>query len=137
MEVIVVQAFFMRMMLPPELCNNVTDFIKECDVNDGNKVYYPTKGGIPYMKVTVEKINQEDLKKQGVFSWPIWQKEISDFDWYYDTTEQFYVLEGEVEVETEDGQKVVFGPGDFVTFPKGVKCRWHVKKPIRKHYNFK
>ncbi|MGB4270247.1 MAG: cupin domain-containing protein [Spirochaetota bacterium] len=89
------------------------------------------------MKVTVEKINEADLKKQGVFSWPIWQKEISDFDWYYDTTEQFYVLEGEVEVETEDGQKIVFGAGDFVTFPQGVKCRWHVKKPIRKHYNFK
>lgn len=89
------------------------------------------------MKVTVEKINEADLKKQGVFSWPIWQKEISDFDWYYDTTEQFYVLEGEVEVETEDGQKIVFGAGDFVTFPQGVKCSWHVKKPIRKHYNFK
>jgi len=24
-----------------------------------------------------------------------------------------------------------------VTFPEGVKCTWHVKKPIRKHYNFK
>ncbi len=89
------------------------------------------------MKVTVEKINEADLKKQGVFSWPVWEKEVSDFDWYYDTTEQFYVLEGEVEVETQDGQKIVFGPGDFVTFPKGVTCRWHVKKPIRKHYNFK
>ncbi len=54
-----------------------------------------------------------------------------------DTTEQFYVLEGDVEVETEDGQKIKFGANDFVTFPEGVKCTWHVKKPIRKHYNFK
>lgn len=43
---------------------------------------------------------------------------ISDFDWFYDTTEQFYVLEGEVEVDTVDGQKVRFGAGDFVTCPR-------------------
>jgi len=89
------------------------------------------------MKITVEKIKEDVLKKQGILSWPIWQKEISDFDWFYDTTEQFYVLEGEVEVDTVDGQKVRFGAGDFVTCPKGIQCTWHVKKPIRKHYNFK
>lgn len=89
------------------------------------------------MKVKVEKINEEELKKKNVFSWPIWQKEVSDFEWYYDSTEQFYVLEGRVEVDTDEGQKIVFSKGDFVTFPKGVKCTWHVKEPIRKHYNFK
>jgi uncharacterized cupin superfamily protein len=38
-----------------------------------------------------------------------------------DTTEQFYVLEGDVEVETEDGQKIKFGTGDFVTIPRRRK----------------
>lgn len=89
------------------------------------------------MEVKVEKINEDELTKKNVFSWPIWQKEVSDFEWYYDSSEQFYVLEGKVEVDTDDGQKIVFGKGDFVTFPKGVKCTWHVKEPIRKHYNFK
>jgi len=30
--------------------------------------------------------------------WPTWTKEVSTFDWYYDEPEQFYVVEGEVEV---------------------------------------
>ncbi|RKX55019.1 MAG: cupin, partial [Thermotoga sp.] len=26
------------------------------------------------------------------------------------------------------------GEGDFVTFPKGMKCTWKVLKPIKKKY---
>ncbi|MEJ5362977.1 MAG: cupin domain-containing protein [Spirochaetota bacterium] len=89
------------------------------------------------MTVTIEKLKNEDLQKRGVFNWPIWEKDVSTFDWFYDSTEEFYVIEGEVEVTTNDGQKIEFKAGDFVTFPKGVQCTWTVKKPIRKHYNFK
>ncbi len=85
-------------------------------------------------KVHVEKPTEEKLKELGVFDWPIWEKEVSEFDWYYDSPETFYVLEGEVEVELEDGSKVRFGAGDLVTFKEGVRCRWKVLKPIRKHY---
>ena len=31
---------------------------------------------------------------------------------------------------------VKFGKGDFVQFPKGLKCRWQVTKSIKKHYQF-
>ena len=86
------------------------------------------------MKVKIEKPTEEKLKELGVENWPIWEKEVSTFDWYYDTNETFYVIEGEVEVELDDGTKVSFGAGDLVTFSEGVKCTWHVKKPIRKHY---
>ncbi len=89
------------------------------------------------IKVTVEKLQKEDLQKRGVFQWPIWEKEVSVFDWVYDSTEEFFVIEGDVEVTTHDGQKIEFKTGDFVTFPKGVQCTWNVKKPIRKHFNFK
>ncbi|MCX7677658.1 MAG: cupin domain-containing protein [Spirochaetes bacterium] len=88
------------------------------------------------MKVKIEKKSHDELKKDGVFSWPIWTKEVSDFDWYYDTQEKFYLIEGEVDVELDDGSTVHFEAGDFVTFSKGVRCRWHVKKPVRKHYSF-
>lgn len=67
--------------------------------------------------------------------WPTWSKEESTFDWYYDEPEQFYVLEGEVEVTLDDGTKVSFGAGDMVRFAAGVRCTWHVKRRIRKHYN--
>ena len=89
------------------------------------------------MKIDITKPNIEDMKKEGVMSWPIWQKEVSRFDWHYDETEECYLLEGKVVVETEDGEKVEFGKGDFVTFPRGLSCVWNIKEPVKKHYNFK
>ena len=88
------------------------------------------------MNVTVERPTQESLKERGVFSWPIWEKEVSKFEWHYDETEQCYFLKGKVVVETKDGNNVAIESGDFVTFPKGLSCVWHVKEPVRKHYNF-
>ena len=89
------------------------------------------------MKIEVEKLTEEELKSRDVSSWPIWEKEVSRFDWHYDSTEECYLLEGEVVVETEDGESVKFGKGDFVTFPKGLSCVWHVKQPVKKRYNFR
>ena len=71
----------------------------------------------------------------GVLSWPIWTCEISEFDWEYDDKESCYLLEGEVVVSTSL-ETVKFSSGDFVVFPKGLKCRWKVIKPVRKHYTF-
>ncbi|MFH1407167.1 MAG: cupin domain-containing protein [Candidatus Omnitrophota bacterium] len=88
------------------------------------------------MQIKIEKLSQEDIKKKGVESWPIWEKEISRFNWLYDTTEECYILEGKVTVETKEGEKLDFGSGDFVTFPKGLSCVWDIKSPVRKHYNF-
>jgi hypothetical protein len=89
------------------------------------------------MKIKIEKPSEEMLKSLNVHSWPIWTKEVSKFDWHYDETEQCYILEGKVIVETPDGEKVEIKAGDFVTFPKGLSCIWDIKEPIRKHYNFK
>ena len=89
------------------------------------------------MKIQVEKLDPKDLEQRGVTSWPTWEKEVSRFDWHYDSTEECYLLEGEVVVETEDGTRVEFGKGDFVTFPRGLSCVWEVKQPVRKHFNFK
>jgi len=89
------------------------------------------------MEIVVRRLTQEELKKQGVFSWPIWEKEASRFPWSYDSIEECYFLEGDVTVDTKDGKSVSFGKGDFVTFPKGLSCTWNIKKPVRKHYNFR
>ncbi len=86
--------------------------------------------------IKIEKKGKDELKGMGVFSWPIWEKEVSTFDWHYDTTERCYILEGRVRVEPTDGKAVEFGPGDFVTFPKGMDCVWKVSKAVRKHYQF-
>jgi len=89
------------------------------------------------MKIEVEKATKDYLENKEVSSWPIWEKEVSRFDWHYDSTEECYLLEGEVVVETEDGERVEFGEGDFVTFPKGLSCVWDIKQPVKKHYNFR
>ena len=52
------------------------------------------------MKIEIQKVSEEDLEKKDVKSWPIWKKEISRFDWYYDDTEECYLLAGKVIVET-------------------------------------
>jgi uncharacterized cupin superfamily protein len=89
------------------------------------------------LDIKVEKLKKDELEKKGVFSWPVWNKETSRFDWHYDEIEECYFLEGEVIVETKDGKKVSFGKGDFVSFPKGLSCTWDIKEPVKKHYNFR
>ena len=88
------------------------------------------------MQITVTKPTEEQLKKQSILSWPIWEKEVSTFGWRYDQTEVCYFLDGEVEVEIAGGKKVSMGKGDLVTFPKGLECTWCIKSDVRKHYNF-
>jgi len=95
------------------------------------------KKGVNMEPIKVEKVSKDKLKEMGIFAWPIWEKEASRFPWSYDQMEMCYILEGEVMVETKDGKKVTFGAGDFVTFPKGLECTWEIRKPVRKHYNFK
>lgn len=88
------------------------------------------------MTIEVKKLSQEELEKLGVKNWSIWEKDESSFDWYYDSKEMCYLLEGDVEVEVPSGEKVRIQQGDFAVFPQGLSCRWNVKKKVRKHYNF-
>lgn len=88
------------------------------------------------MDVDVRKATEKELDDMGVKSWPVWEKEECSFDWHYDAKEVCYFLEGEVEVELPDGKKVKAQKGDLVIFPKGLSCKWHVKKRVKKHYNF-
>ena len=85
--------------------------------------------------IKVEKLDKDQLESLKVLSWPIWTKEVSTFDWFYEAQEQCYFLEGEGSVKTPAGE-ISFGKGDFVTFPKGLRCTWYVRKPVRKHYRF-
>jgi len=78
------------------------------------------------MKIKIEKPAQAKLDEFQVENWPIW---------HYDQQETCYILTGEITVRTAD-EEVSFGPGDFVTFPKGLDCTWTVSKPVRKHYSF-
>ncbi|MFH1846170.1 MAG: cupin domain-containing protein [Candidatus Omnitrophota bacterium] len=86
--------------------------------------------------ISVKNPMQEELKSLNIDAWPIWEKEISRFNWKYDETETCYILEGKARVEPEQGDAVEFEKGDLVTFPKGLKCVWDITSPIKKHYKF-
>jgi len=87
------------------------------------------------MNIEIKHLADQERQSLGIDSWPIWEKEISCFDWYYDSTEHCLIIEGRVIVETDKGS-VEIKAGDFVTFPKGLKCVWDIKENIRKHYKF-
>ena len=87
------------------------------------------------MNIEITKLTEQKIIDREIRSWPIWTCDISEFDWEYSEQESCLLLEGEVEVES-DHETVKFSVGDFVVFPKGLKCRWKVTKPVRKHYSF-
>lgn len=87
-------------------------------------------------EIKIERPCNDKLKELGISSWPIWEKEISKFDWHYDDKESCYLLEGKVTVSTKDGKSVNFGAGDFVVFPKGLSCVWDIQQAVKKHYKF-
>ena len=59
------------------------------------------------MDITVEhNPTPERLEERGVFGWPVWTKEVSEFPWFYDEPEVCYFLEGEIEVTPEGGDPV-------------------------------
>ncbi len=87
------------------------------------------------MKITIQQLSESVIAEKNILSWPIWSCEISEFDWEYSDQETCLLLEGEVEVSSEF-ETVRFSAGDYVVFPKGLKCRWKVMQPVRKHYSF-
>ena len=87
------------------------------------------------MNIKINKLSNEEISDLGILGWPIWSCDISEFDWEYSDEESCLLLEGEVEVKSEF-ETVRFSAGDFVVFPKGLKCHWKVTRPVRKHYTF-
>ena len=87
------------------------------------------------MKIEITPMTMEQAEEKGITSWSIWTCEISEFDWEYTENESCYLLEGEAEVTT-NGETVKFGKGDFVKFPKGLRCHWKVTQAVKKKYQF-
>ena len=86
------------------------------------------------MDIIVRKPTEKEIET--LESCPVWECKPSTFNWYYDSNETSLIIEGDVTVEY-DGRSVSFTAGDYVVFPKGLKCVWNVKKTIKKHYLLK
>jgi uncharacterized protein len=88
------------------------------------------------MTIHIENPDKKKLEELDVASWAIWEKEISEFPWYYDETEMCYILEGHAIVTPKDGTAVEIKAGDLVTFSEGLSCSWNITQSIKKHYYF-
>ncbi|MFC2048718.1 cupin domain-containing protein [Elusimicrobiota bacterium] len=88
------------------------------------------------MDISIKKISQEELETQGILDWPVWEKEVSKFDWHYDSNETCYIISGRVVITSEGGNPVEIEPGDLVVFPKGMDCTWDIRENVRKHFSF-
>ena len=87
------------------------------------------------MKIVVRKPTVDEI--EDTKSWGIWSRGVSEFPWSYEDTETCYILAGKAEVTSSDRkEKAAFGKGDYVIFPKGLKCTWKIIEPIKKHYKF-
>jgi uncharacterized cupin superfamily protein len=82
----------------------------------------------------VKKPSKKEI--QEAKNWSIWEKEKSVFPWEYDEKETCYIINGKAKVITENGQEVEFKKGDWVEFPKGLKCKWTILEDIKKYYKF-
>ncbi|MDD3297198.1 MAG: cupin domain-containing protein [Candidatus Omnitrophica bacterium] len=86
--------------------------------------------------IEIRTPDKDELECLEVFSWPIWRREECSFDWEYDEKETCYFLEGEVNIETAKGVISKIKKGDLAIFPKGLVCKWHITKAVKKHYKF-
>ncbi len=95
--------------------------------------------GEPMTGIKIERPDEERLKELDISGWHPWECEPSEFLWEYEITETAYVKEGHVFVTPTGGTggdtpKVEIKPGDLVTFPKGMRCKWDIRERISKVY---
>ena len=84
------------------------------------------------MKIEIIKNKNIDNFKK----WLTWECNPSEFNWEYSQEEHCFIIEGEVTIIGSDNE-VTISKGDYVIFPKGLKCFWKVNKTIKKYYTFK
>ena len=87
-------------------------------------------------KIISEKLNLTEVVKRGIKNWPLWEKEPSHYEWIYDCDEECYIIEGDFNIETDEGT-FHFMTGDFITFKDGLHCVWDIRRDVVMHYNFK
>lgn len=102
------------------------------------------KGPRPiHSEFAVEKATDEMKEQLLVTSWGLWSTEgslkyktgVKSPQKVYDTNELSYIVSGKVDIIPENtGIPVTVHAGDFVTFPKGFVCYWHVIEPVLKHW---
>ena len=87
------------------------------------------------MKIHIKSpCNASVIIQYGIKNWPIWQCEPSTFRWNYNEKEICFIIEGEANIKTEEGESFFIQSGDLIEFPEGLSCEWQIIKSIKKHF---
>jgi uncharacterized cupin superfamily protein len=70
----------------------------------------------------------------GAFSTGFWRRNEQDRPIVRPYHEIAYIIEGDVEVTTDDGSIIHAGPGDILITPKGCTGHWKNLSPVRKFW---
>lgn len=101
------------------------------------------KGAFPSMPIPPESIRggnpvgrganlmQSDDRK---FTCGLWTCEPGEFEWVFGGDECLMVVEGEVIISQDPGEKHVLGPGDIIYFPIGAKTHWKVTRTLKEFF---
>lgn len=62
----------------------------------------------------------------------VWDCTAGEFRWYFGWDETVYILDGQVEVTSDDGTVQVLNPGDIAYFKGGTWATWKIETHLRK-----
>lgn len=68
----------------------------------------------------------------GLATTVVWACTEGEFSWHYDVDETIHILEGSATIASNAMPPKRFGPGDVVSFRRGVTARWQVHGHVRK-----
>jgi uncharacterized cupin superfamily protein len=111
--------------------------ILSAKVNEGSSVQladFPIPSeqileGEPAARIWIAAQSSDLKVTQGV-----WDCTAGKFSWDYIWDEFVVVLEGEVTIAEEGGQRYTLRASDFVRLPFGLKTTWHVPKYVKKTF---
>ncbi len=64
----------------------------------------------------------------------LWRSEPITFEYEFPGDEIFHVLQGDLRIETLDGDVINVTQGDIVSFNKGIKSTWTIQTSFKKFF---
>ncbi len=74
------------------------------------------------------------LEVLGVVDWRVCSEAVSVEERFYARTETTYIISGRAGITTADGESVIIGPCDLVTFMPDARCTWNITEAMERHY---
>ena len=81
----------------------------------------------------VHWLTQTNSSGQPTYS-GLWRCEPMTFEYEFPGDEIFQVLQGNLLIETSDGENIDLQKGDIISFNKGIKSTWTIQSSFKKFF---